>query len=798
MKITIIACNYQTGRNKEPCGFRIFDASSGEKADISDKQLYAIIASKKATVVNAEIYNGTLRGSNGTFDRYTKFVKWQLRGPSRLVILREIGDIGYEVCDHNGVKKKFSLEDTIKAAEMMGIANGKLVTQADGTKYISPIKGVYEKIPQSEVDRTLKNKAKQAPSNTIKQPEIKKDNTVKGEQKARPTQVSSANQKPQQTPVAKKEPSLRDRDKEALAKGYSEASIRSKMPSIRGTEVPMAKSRLKEMTPEDMSVEQKMMASYLILKRIRPFYYAVMQTLKRRESVEIPTMAVSLDTFYYNTDFVKDLPISNILFIQMHEMCHIMMRHQARRGIRDPEMWNIACDLYINKVLCEECGIKSTDPEVELSYEGFKYKLEFPKIGLYDARVDINKDTPESIYSELEKESRSNQQKVSANINNQNNENGQGNSQGQGSGDSNSQQNNSGQPGGGNQPSQNQSGNGNGQSSQSQPGQGNQGTGLSNGKGSSAGSPGQNGQGSNNGTANDGNDSGEGNQGQSGPKAEITLNTKEYIWRGTKITDSTQVEQVHITDMVEDETAKNASENTKRGIYESVMKRAKVLEKQMQAGKGKGHSGVAEAFVDEELIPKINWRNVLMNRLISMMSDEKSLSTPDRRFIHSGLYVEGRRMEDEKLEDIKIAIDTSGSMTDLDIAVAFGQIKQLLKTYKTSAEIIFWDDGVQDIIGFDDYNSLKLAQARAKGRGGTNPNCIFELFETDPDYKRGVRPKPALIIIFTDGIFNGPDMKYKSKYGRDTLWVISQNYESSMNYKVTLPFGKVAKLKDQY
>lgn len=232
MKITIIACNYQTGRNKEPCGFRIFDASSGEKADISDKQLYAIIASKKATVVNAEIYNGALRGSNGTFDRYTKFVKWQLRGPSRLVILREIGDIGYEVCDHNGVKKKFSLEDTIKAAEMMGIANGKLVTQADGTKYISPIKGVYEKIPQSEVDRTLKNKAKQAPSNTIKQPEIKKDNTVKGEQKARPTQVSTVKQKPQQTPVAKKEPSLRDRDKEALAKGYSEASIRSKMPQL--------------------------------------------------------------------------------------------------------------------------------------------------------------------------------------------------------------------------------------------------------------------------------------------------------------------------------------------------------------------------------------------------------------------------------------------------------------------------------------------------------------------------------------------------------------------------------------
>ena len=179
-----------------------------------------------------------------------------------------------------------------------------------------------------------------------------------------------------------------------------------------------------------------------------------------------------------------------------------------------------------------------------------------------------------------------------------------------------------------------------------------------------------------------------------------------------------------------------------------------------------------------------------MNRLIQMKSDEKSLSTPDRRFVSRGLYVEGETKEDEMLRDVKLCIDTSGSMSDEDIAIAFVQIKQLLKTYKTEAEVIYWDDGIQDVVQFEDYNGLRLAQLRATGRGGTNPNCIFELF-TSREYRIGLKPKPELIVIFTDGYFGGPSEKYKTKFGRDVLWVISGE-----NKGFSPPFGKIAKLKE--
>ena len=212
----------------------------------------------------------------------------------------------------------------------------------------------------------------------------------------------------------------------------------------------------------------------------------------------------------------------------------------------------------------------------------------------------------------------------------------------------------------------------------------------------------------------------------------------------------------------------------------------------MCAGKGKGHYGVAEAYVDEELIPKINWKRVLKSRLTKVKTQDKSLATPNRRFVHTGLYISGYRRDEAKLKDVKIAIDTSGSMTDTDIAIAFGQIRQLLKEFDMEAEIIFWDDGIQDTCDFNDYNTLKLAQCRAMGRGGTDPNCVFEHFNSG-DYLKRKKPRPEIIIIFTDGYFSGPSEKYAKKYGRDTLWVISRP-DGGKSFNP--PFGKVAKLKD--
>ena len=815
----MIACSYHTGKNKEPEGFRVMDINTGQVMDVTYAALYNVIKSKQAIVVNVEVDGNKLKGSNGTFDRYPKLVGGKLRGESKMIVMKELGTIGYEVCDHTGRIQRFSIADAIKCADSFGVANGKLVKMANGTTYISPISGEYPKLTDEEVAKIFGkravNKAKaqqeahnkavqaqqaaktpvgQVPSiqngrdlskETVEQPKVvTHTQPVKQTEQQKQVEVvkqpEPVKQAPLQPKTTKKEVEVAVIDTSAN-KDYLERAKKNKLPAIKGTEVSGKHSKLKNVCEDGtgLTVEQKITRAGLFVKSTRSFYYAILQTIKQKESVEIPTMAVSIDTLYYNSDFVSELQLPELVFVEIHELLHIAMRHNTRRAQRDPELWNIACDLYINKVICDEFAINPEDKVAKtgIPEDTYNIGIKFATGGLYSPKIDINKDTPESIYAEMEKESESQTQQMQMGQpgQGQQGQDGQGqqsqNQQGQGQ---QGQQGQSGQQGQG----QNQQGQGQGQDGD---GQGQSGQGQT----------GQNQQGNQNGQSGNGGQSGQmGDPGQSSGGITIDVTKKDYKFRGDHITSSTSASIGGVGDLIDDDKSRSASDTTKKSVYDSIMKKAKVLERQMQAGKGKGHYGVVEAYVDEELVPKVNWRNVLMNRLIQMKSDEKSLSTPDRRFVSRGLYIEGHREEDELLKDIKLCIDTSGSMSDEDIAVAFVQIKQLLKTYKTEAEIVYWDDGIQDVVPFEDYNGLRLAQLRATGRGGTNPNCIFELF-TSKDYKIGKKAKPELIVIFTDGYFGGPSEQYKARFGRDVLWVIS-----GQNKGFNPPFGKIAKLKE--
>ena len=249
------------------------------------------------------------------------------------------------------------------------------------------------------------------------------------------------------------------------------------------------------------------------------------------------------------------------------------------------------------------------------------------------------------------------------------------------------------------------------------------------------------------------------------------------------------------SDIVDDDDSKNNSDATNEQKAESILSKTQttykqVLESSNTQGKGKGLSGVVEAFVEKELIPKVNWRSLVQNRLMMKKLDEKSLSTPDRRFIHTGTYIEGPRESEERLEGIKLCIDTSGSMSDKDIAIAIGQIMQLCKMYDTPADLVYWDDGIQGIVPFDHLTELDLRHYRAMGRGGTDPNCIFKEFSKN-EYRIGKKVAPSLIIIFTDGYFDMPDIKYKGRFGKDTIWVLCSEKSMSIADFVP-PFGRVA------
>lgn len=68
----------------------------------------------------------------------------------------------------------------------------------------------------------------------------------------------------------------------------------------------------------------------------------------------IDTAATDFRNIYVNPKFWILLDKDERLFVLAHETWHVAMNHYLRRQGRDPELWNIACDLEIHFILINE------------------------------------------------------------------------------------------------------------------------------------------------------------------------------------------------------------------------------------------------------------------------------------------------------------------------------------------------------------------------------------------------------------------------------------------------------------
>lgn len=84
----------------------------------------------------------------------------------------------------------------------------------------------------------------------------------------------------------------------------------------------------------------------LILERT--FYGVLVSQVEAKPSRDFPTMATNGSTHFFNPDYIAGLKQIEVLGVQAHETEHDARRHHTRRGGRDPQEWNICCDLAIN------------------------------------------------------------------------------------------------------------------------------------------------------------------------------------------------------------------------------------------------------------------------------------------------------------------------------------------------------------------------------------------------------------------------------------------------------------------
>ena len=83
------------------------------------------------------------------------------------------------------------------------------------------------------------------------------------------------------------------------------------------------------------------------------FYSAIAMRLPGRCSPEVETFATNGKEIIYNPDFIATLSEREIVGVIAHEVLHVAVLHHCRKGSRNHQRWNIACDLAINQIIIE-------------------------------------------------------------------------------------------------------------------------------------------------------------------------------------------------------------------------------------------------------------------------------------------------------------------------------------------------------------------------------------------------------------------------------------------------------------
>ena len=56
----------------------------------------------------------------------------------------------------------------------------------------------------------------------------------------------------------------------------------------------------------------------------------------------------------FNPDFLNTLTDSELDFVLMHEILHVVLHHCMRNGKRQHERFNIACDIVVNSIILQD------------------------------------------------------------------------------------------------------------------------------------------------------------------------------------------------------------------------------------------------------------------------------------------------------------------------------------------------------------------------------------------------------------------------------------------------------------
>ena len=227
-----------------------------------------------------------------------------------------------------------------------------------------------------------------------------------------------------------------------------------------------------------------------------------------------------------------------------------------------------------------------------------------------------------------------------------------------------------------------------------------------------------------------------------------------------------------------DSATAEIDEETVEKLRRIVIQSAQIAERRQ------GHLPAHIAAVVEKLRkPELKWQALLKQFVTSCYGGSRRWLPPARRYVGMGLYLQSRR--DEKLENVVVALDISGSMT-WDIPLIFSELVSLLKTFGSySIYVLQCDTEITCVRRFDESNPFVLDDFPVIRK--TGGNCFRPVF----DFIEKEKIRPALLIYLTDGYLCTDDVKPPPQCGPayPVLWVLTKNGEAPV------PWGRRIYLK---
>jgi len=181
-----------------------------------------------------------------------------------------------------------------------------------------------------------------------------------------------------------------------------------------------------------------------------------------------------------------------------------------------------------------------------------------------------------------------------------------------------------------------------------------------------------------------------------------------------------------------------------------------------------------ERLLGDSRQSKTDWRAELREFLQQTIPSDYSWQSPNRRYIHQGIYLPGTVKEG--FGTLAIAVDTSGSIYGETLNAFAAEISAIASELKPEkVTVLFCDAQIQTVQEFGEGEEIKL---EPKGGGGTMFSPVFEAI-------KAWEIQPVALLYFTDlECFDVPE-----EQSYPTLWV------TDLSVTREVPFGRSIRIE---